>query len=146
MGPYPFHQYLTEKLKALREYLSLSESMRIGLNLPDLGEVMRWMAKRQELISRIDRMDEEIRKLSGKTAFIEIEWPESVREGILFLYREIEAVLQTVKTLDEESQQRIAVLRNEVKVELQKAFQGMLTIRGYMGKSLYPPKFLDVRR
>jgi uncharacterized protein (UPF0335 family) len=146
MDPFRFHQYLTEKLRTLKEFLSISESMRASLDLPDMGEVTRWMAKRQELIGRIDRMDDEIRRIAGKPPLSGTEWPERLRDEILLLYRTIEEVLQTVKTFDDECQKRIAALRNEVKTELQKAFQGMLTVRGYMGKAAHPSRFLDVRR
>lgn len=146
MDPFRFHQYLTEKLKTLKEVLSFSESMRASLDLPDMEEVTRWMAKRQELISRIDRMDDEIKKFEKKPPLCGAEWPEQLREEVLLLYKAIEEVLQTVKTIDEESRERIAALRNEVKAELQKAFQGMLTVRNYMGKPTHSPMFLDVRR
>lgn len=146
MDPFRLKQYLTEKLKTLKEFLSISESMRASLDLPDMGEVTQWMAKRQELIGRIDRMDDDIRKVAGKTPFFGAEWPEQLREEIPLLYRAILEVLQTVKTFDEECQEQIAALRNEVKAELQKAFQGMVTVRSYMGKPAHSPRFLDVRR
>jgi hypothetical protein len=146
MDPFRFHQYLTEKLRTLKDFLSISGSMRAGLNLPDMGEVTRWMAKREELIGRIDRMDDEIRKIAGKPPLFGAEWPERLREEILLLYKAIEEALQTVKAIDGECQERIAALRNEVKAELQKVFQGMLTVRSYMEKAAHPPRFLDVRR
>ncbi len=146
MDPFRFRQYLTEKLRTLKEFLSISESMKTDLDLPNMGEVTRRMTKRQELIGRIDRMDDEIRRIAVKPPVSEAEWPERLREEILLLYKAIEEVLQTVKAIDGECQERIAALRNEVKAELQKAFQGMLTVRGYMEKPAHPPRFLDVRR
>ncbi len=146
MNPDRFHQYLNEKLKLLKEFLSISESMRASLDLPDMEEVTRWMAKRQDLISRINRMDEAIRKRSRETSLFGAEWPERHREEILFCSGAINEVLQKVRGIDEECRERITILRDEVKVELQKAFQEMAAVRGYMGHPVQSPKFLDVRK
>jgi len=146
MDPFRFHQYLTEKLRTLKEFLSISESMRASLDLPDMGEVSQWIGKRQELIGRIDRMDDEIRRIAGKPPLSGTEWPERLREEILLLYRAIEETLRTVRAIDEECQDRISTLRNEVKVDLQALLHSLATIRGYKGGSIQPPRFLDVRR
>lgn len=146
MDPFRFHQYLTEKLRTLKELLSVSERMKTSLDLPGMGETVQWLAKRQELIGRIDRMDEEIKKVRKKLTLSEVEWPERLAGEILHLYRTIEETLQTIKTIDGECQERITALRDDVKAELHKIVQGMAMIHGYMGKQSLPPRFLDVRR
>jgi len=146
MDPDRFHQYLNEKLKALKEYLTISESRRVGLNLPDIEEVTRWMAKRQELISRINRMDEEITKISREASLFGAEWPERLREEVLFLSGAINEVLQRVRRIDEECQERLALLRDEVTAELQKTFQGISAVQSYLRKPAYSSRLLDVRR
>lgn len=146
MDPFRFHQYLTEKLRTLKELLSVSERMKTGLNLPDMGEVTRWMSRRQELIGRIDRMDDEIRKIWKRPPLSEVEWPERLREEVLRLYRAIEEALQTLKAIDGKCQERMTALRDDVRAELHKVVQGMAMVRSYMGKQPSPPRFFDVRR
>ncbi len=146
MDPFRLQQYLTEKLRILKELLSVSERMKRGLDLPDMEEVTQWMARRQELIGRIDRMDEETRKHGEGFSLSGVDRPEGMEGEALSHYKAIGEVLQNVKTIDEECQKRIVLLRNEVKTELQNAFQGIITVRRYMGKPAHPPKFLDIRR
>ncbi len=146
MDPNRFQQYLIEKLKILNEFLSVSESMKKSLDLPAMGEVVQGIAKRQEMITRLNRMDDEIRTIARKSFLDEGKWAEGLRKEILLLSQAIEEVLHAVKTLDKQCQERIEVFRDEVRAELQKAFQEMLTIRSYFGKPAGPPKFLDVRR
>ncbi len=120
--------------------------MRVGLDQRDIEEVTRGIARRQELISQIDRMDEEIKKISSPPPLLKTDWSERHREEMLFLYRSIQGVLQQVKEIDEACQERMTLLRGEVKAELQKTFHDMVAIRGYMGNPTPSPKFLDVRK
>ena len=146
MTPDRFRPYLNEKLRLLKEFLAISKSMRAGLEQMDIEEVTRGIARRQELISQIDRMDEEIQKISSPPPFLKTDWPERHREEMLFLYRSIHGVLQQVKEIDEACQDRMTLLRDEIKAELKKAFHGRVAIRGYMGNPAPSPKFLDVRK
>lgn len=141
----PFQPYLIEKLKILKEYLSVSESMKKSLDLLAMGEVVQGMMKRQEIIGRINRIDEGIRTIAKKS-LEEGKEQEGAGEEVSLLSRAISEVLHAVKILDGECQQRITVLQNEIKAELQKTYQEMRTVRGYMGKPVGPPNFLDVIR
>lgn len=140
-----FQPYLIEKLKILKEYFSVSESMKKSLDLLAMDEVVQGMMKRQEIIGRINRIDEDIRTIASKS-LEEGKEPEGSGEEVSLLSRAISEVLHSVKILDGECQQRITVLQNEIKAELQKTYQEMRTVRGYMGKPAGPPNFLDVRR
>jgi hypothetical protein len=146
MDTYRFHQYLTEKLETLKEFLSISKSMKACLDLPDMEEVTRWMAKRQELINRINRMDQEAAQMAEESPLSEAPWSGRLRNEALPLYKSIVKGLQTLKAIDEECQDRISALSTEVKAEMQKVFQGMIAVRGYMGNPTRSPKFLDVRK
>lgn len=145
MDPYRFHQYLTDKLRALKEYLSISEAMKIGLSQSDMEAVSCWMAKRHGLMERINRMDQELAHIADQPALSQARWPAGLRAEVQQLYRAIEDVLYLLKAVDEECHEQIMILRNEVKAELQKAFEGMVTVRGYRGSPARSPQFLDVR-
>ncbi len=138
--------YLTEKLSFLKEYLSLSESMRMSLNLSEMDEVSRWMTRREELINRIDQIDDDFRERWPKDSFPEIERAGQVREDFQHLYRMIEEVLQTIKAIDEECGGRMASLKAEVRAELEKVHQERMAVRNYRKSQHYPPALLDVRR
>jgi methyl-accepting chemotaxis protein len=146
MDPYRLHRYLTEKLETLKKFLSISKSMKTCLDLPDMEETTRWMAMREELIRRIDLMDDEVRKMTRESLLNDTDCPEQLRDEIRQLCKAIEKKLQTLKAIDEECQERISALSTEVKAEMQKVFQGMIAVRGYMGNQVRRPKFLDVRR
>lgn len=146
MDPYRIQQYLDEKLKMLNELMSISESLKKSLALSTLGEMTQWITKRQQIIERIDRIDHEIQTMSGLSSLNGMKWSDQMKEEVLSLSRAIEKGLQAVKALDEECRQQVMILRNEVKAELQKAFQELLTIRSYMRKTAEPPNFLDIRR
>lgn len=138
--------HLIEKLGALKEYLFLSESMRRSLNLREMDEVARWMNRRQELIGRIDQIEGDFGKELPEDSFPEIEGAEQVREEFQNLYTRIKEVLQTIKAVDEECEARIVSLKEEVRAELQKTFQGVMTVRNYTKSLNYPPALIDVRR
>ncbi len=141
-----FRQYLAEKKKALKDYLALSESMRKSLHQSDLEEILRWIEMRQELIGRINRLDDDTRQAFGFPSFSTGEWPESIRQEILIGFREMEEVLNVVKQIDHECQQQMALRRNGVQSERERLAQEVKTARSYMRGLDHSPRFLDIRR
>jgi len=146
MDPSDLLQSLRKKLKLLREMLSVSEAMNTGLHPFQMGRVTDGLTKRQELMSRIDQMDKDMKYLQGDPPWSTLNWPVGWKDEIRLCCQSIEEVLHQMKTMDDECYKQISVLRDDVKTEIQLALQGMLTVRGYQGKSANTPKCLDVER
>ncbi len=146
MDPQRLRHHLTERLSFLEEYLSVSESLWMSLSLREMDEVAQWMTRREELIGNIDQLDGDLRERWPEDSSPDIEGAGEVREGLQHLYKRIEEVLQTVKTIDEKCEGRIASLKAEVRAELEKLCQGRMMVRNYTKSQHQPPTLIDVRR
>jgi hypothetical protein len=91
-------------------------------------------------------MDVQIQKIQSENSLKGGEIPEEIKKEIGFVSENIERILQEVKTLDQRCLDRVASLRDEIKVELLKMHQSLRATHSYAEKTMDQPKFLDVMR
>lgn len=137
---------LTEKLRALQEYLSLSERMWVSLEREEFDSMVEGMARREALIERVNRIDEELGViLKGPPPHNPRDrGPEGDQMSSLF--RLIKETLQQIQKIDEACQERLTATKSGIVEKLRKAYQERLTVRHYTRVEDHPPALVDLRR
>jgi hypothetical protein len=131
---------LEEKLTVVRDFLSITESLRDQVQTGDLSTVMGLLARRQELIDRIDRIEEKVKKIGPESPCWE---PGDRVDSISKTVREM---LEKAVVHDKACMDKIISWQDEVRGELSGMKNGLKAVQGYTGRPTQPPKFLDTRR
>lgn len=127
---------LEKKLTILKEFLAVTESLKVRCDLEEWEAVARLINRRQELIQVMHQIDGQIR---------ENGWELNCRKEIQTL-QEIQEILREIKGLDGQCFHQISHFHERIKEELYEVRNGLRTIHGYIRRSILQPRFLDLRR
>ena len=131
---------LEKKLAAVKDFSSITETLRDRVENGDLSKVMPLLAQRQELIEHIDRIEEQIQKIRPKKTLKEL------RNRTEPVSRTIWEILKKTVALDKACAARVISWQDEIKGELIKMRKGLKAVHSYTGRLSGPPKFLDMSR
>ncbi|MCX8117539.1 MAG: hypothetical protein N3G78_06400 [Desulfobacterota bacterium] len=140
------HDALTEKLGALRAYLSASQEMKNCLDRQETDQMLRCLATREGLIERINRIDETLDRILKEPFFLVTgrEGPEW--KGVASLCRSIEETLDQIQKIDQACRERLSDLRSEIGTAIRKVSQERATLHHYRRIVSHPPTLIDLRR
>ena len=136
--------FLDKKLSLFEEYLSVTRKLKDAFVDEGNGNPGVFIAERQGLIDRIEKIDFAMDKVTksgeSQTGF------GAIRETIETRLKDIKALMERVKPIDEELIAMVREAEEQAKRSLLKMRRSRQAVNGYqrMGKST--PKFFDELR
>jgi hypothetical protein len=129
---------LERKLGALRDFLIVTESLKVKCGVEELGEITQLLDRREELMHTINWIDDQIQEIgSGLT---------QGSDGYIGTVHAIQDVLTRIKILDDQCLDKVISSRERIKNELLEIRNGFKATHCYGGKSFLRPRFLDLRK
>jgi len=130
---------LDEKVKALKEFLSVTNSLYDSLTARDMVQLGRGLEQRQNLIHSIDEIDMKIVEA----------WPsnsDSAKGPWGFLFKRMKELLHEIADLDKKCLSQGQFLRDEFQKEIFAMRQGWKAARQYSQPASFQPRFMDLRQ
>ena len=148
MIPFPpeVSDCLERKLRSLKEFLVMTESLKDRINVRDIHGAEKLLVQRQGVIHEIDGIDHQIREVGTGRSPAQIQFPIEQKTKILSILSHIEEILEKARTLDKQCSDSMTSWRNDIKNQLLKTGESLKAVHGYAGKPVRQPRFLDVKR
>jgi hypothetical protein len=129
---------LERKLGALRDFLIVTESLKVKCGVEELGEIPQLLDRREELMYTVNWIDDQIQKIgSGLT---------QNSNGYIGTVHAIQDVLTKIKILDDQCLDKVTSSRERIKNELLEIRNGFKATHCYANKLIHQPRFLDLKR
>ena len=130
---------LDEKVKALMEFLSVTNSLYDSLTAKDMVQLGRGLEQRQNLIHSIDEIDMKIVEAWSPNSD-----PAKGQWG--FLFKKMKELLHEIADLDKKCLAQGQFLRDEIQKEILAMRQGWKAARQYSQPAGFQPRFMDLRQ
>ncbi len=134
-------EILEEKVKALKEYFSITQTLRDRIETEDLEEMRILLGRREDLIRIIDRMNAD-QANCGAEFLLPSDFPEHHR----LLRERARELLEKTAAVESECLSRVAALRDKIREELRGKSGGLKVMHTYGGRTSSSPRFMDVKQ
>ncbi len=131
---------LEKELAFVKDFSSITETLRDKIGKGDISAVTMLLAQRQELIDPIGRIEEQIQKFEPKSPL------EGLGDRTDSVSRRIREILEKTILLDKECIAQMTSWQGEIRGELIRMRKGLKAVHSYAGRLTGPPKFLDTSR
>jgi len=133
-----------EKVKALWEFVAISETLYECLLNRDFAGIDRQLEKRETLIQSIDDIDRRILQASSGNSQSGLAGiPEEDEDPVL---HNLKALLREAADLNAQCLAQAALLREDFKKELATTREGWTAARRYLQQVGSGPRFMNVRQ
>ena len=129
---------LERKLGTLRDFLIVTESLKVKCDVEELGEITQLLDRREELMHTINWIDEQIQEIRSDLT--------RSSSGDVGTVHAIQEVLMRIKILDDQCSDKVTSSRERIKNELLEIRNGFKATHCYAKKLIHQPRFLDLRR
>jgi hypothetical protein len=132
---------IREKILLFKNFLSLSKSLKEMLEEENMARIRILLRQRQDYINRIDRLDARIRNRKN----LDMKAPgQHMEKRLLSLVKELEEITGKTMRVDKDCAD-LAFSRIEgIRAGLIRIRAGRQGFKGYTGKPLQRPRFLDL--
>jgi hypothetical protein len=131
---------LEKKLAFVKEFSSITETLRTKVEKGDIFAVTTLLAQRQAVIDQIGRIEEQIQRAGSKNPL------KGFRDRTGSVSTTIREILEKTIILDKECAARMISWQAEIRAELIGMRKGLKAVHSYTGRLTGPPKFLDRTR
>lgn len=145
IDPSEITRCLEEKIGALKEYLSLTESLKEKLDIQEMNEAKALLAKRKDLISFIDGLNEKISKIQSGRPLGKKNLSRDLQDRMDSLFETVRELLKKISALDKACQTQMIACQQETKNELSNMRDGLTILHNYIPKPSLAPRFMDVQ-
>lgn len=137
--------FLEKKVALFNQYLSITERMKETLRNKEESKLEGFLSKRQDCISKIERIDLSIKKIvkAGLSNLANIS--NKYKMVIDSYLADIRSIMTTVDLMDRELMVIINTESLGLKTGLLRFQHSKQAARGYEPKGGYSPRFLDIK-
>lgn len=136
---------MQEKIKVLREFLCVTDSLYQSLAAKHMGELSRVLEQRQILVHSMDEIDLKMIE-NGFRTFPEGKYIYQENKEWMLLIKDMRDLLHHVADRDQKCMQKAEFLRDEIQKELVAMRQGWKAARRYTQRSGLQPRFTDSKQ
>lgn len=139
-----YEALLQKKIEAFREYFSLTQTLQARIPSEDLEEMKAALAKRAELMRRVDRLNADLEGGTFRPSRVFGNPPVEIRERCRVLMETAKDLLQKTASLESECLAEIARRRSKIQEELRQKSGGRKALHTYAPSDSSHPRFMDV--
>lgn len=136
---------MQEKIKVLREFLCVTDSLYESLAAKHMGESSRLLEQRQILVHSMDEIDLKMIENGFRTS-PEGKYIYQENKEWMLLIKDMRDLLHQVADRDQKCKQKAEFLRDEIQKELVAMRQGWKASRQYTQRGGFQPHFTDSRQ
>lgn len=138
--------FLEKKRAIFSQYLSVTNKVKEVIENKDEKNIERLLAKRQDCIHKINKIDGSIEKIVRESA-IQIQYISVKIKGLIDSHvKRIKNIMETVAPLDREILVMVKEECEEIKTDLLMRQNVRQAVRGYRNDIKDTPRFLDTRK
>ncbi len=139
-----YEDLLEEKVRALREYFSVTQTLQEHIPLEDLEGLQALLTRREEVAKHVDRLNVGLERLRSQLSRDLGNLPVEIRERCRILGETARGLLNKTASLESACLAQIARQRDRVQEELRQKSGDLKALHTYAGPTSSVPRFMDM--